>query len=50
MLTIPEKHQLKIAKRSLEFNEKYIVIAGGPNKKEAREIIKRLEAKNKKSV
>jgi hypothetical protein len=48
-LSIPEQHQLRIAKRTLKLNDavaKFRML-GGPNKEEAREIIKRLEAKKK---
>lgn len=41
-LTVPEKHQLKIARRTLELSEVGALILGGPNHKEAREIIFRL--------
>lgn len=44
-LTIPEQHQLKIAKRTLDLSDVGALILGGPTKKEAREIILKLTGK-----
>ncbi len=41
-LTVPEKHQLKIAYRTLKLSDVGALCLGGPNKVEAREIILRL--------
>jgi hypothetical protein len=45
-LTIPERHQLKIARDTLKMSEAGARIMGGPNHAEAREIIKRLTGKD----
>ena len=45
MLSVPEKHQLKIAKATLKMSAIGAMIMGGPNHKEAREIIARLTKK-----
>lgn len=47
-LTVPERHQLKIARQTLKYSDAGALIMGGPTKKEAREIIKRLTKKLKK--
>lgn len=47
-LTVPEKHQLKIARKTLKLNDAGALILGGPSKEEAREIIKRLTGKEVK--
>jgi len=39
-LSIPERHQLKIAKRTLEMHDTACLIMGGPNKTESRRIIR----------
>lgn len=44
-LTVPEKHQLKIARQTLKMSEAGALIMGGPNHAEAREIIKHLTGK-----
>ncbi len=44
-LTVPEQHQLKIAKDTLKMPDAIAGIMGGPTKEEAREIIKKLEGK-----
>ena len=44
-LTVPEQHQLKIAKDTLRMPDAMAGVMGGPTKEEAREIIKRLESK-----
>jgi len=45
-LTIPEKHQLKIARRTLKLNDPMVAIMGGMTKKQAKEIIKKLGGGN----
>jgi len=47
-LSVFEKHQLKIARRTLELSDVGALILGGPSKKEAKEIIKRLTGKEAK--
>lgn len=44
-LSVPEKHQLKIAKQTLNMPDAMVGVMGGPDKKEAREIVKRLTGK-----
>ncbi len=44
-LTVPEQHQLKIAKDTLKMPDAMARVMGGSTKEEAREIIKRLESK-----
>ena len=46
-LTVPEKHQLKIARDTLKMNNVMAAVMGGMTKEEARRIIKRLGGKNK---
>ena len=41
-LSVPEKHQLSIARKTLTMSDVGALIMGGPNKDEAREIIYRL--------
>ena len=41
-LSVPEKHQLAIAKKTLTYSDAGAKIMGGPTKEEAREIIRRL--------
>ena len=41
-LSVPEKHQLIIAKRTLQMPDAMVDVMGGPNKAQAREIIKEL--------
>lgn len=41
-LTVPEQHQLRIAKDTLRMSDVGAMIMGGPTKEEAREIIQRL--------
>jgi len=41
-LTVPEQHQLKIARDTLKMSDVGARIMGGPTKEEAREIIKKL--------
>jgi hypothetical protein len=45
-LSVPQKHQLRIAKQTLNMPDAAVGIAGGPSKQEAREIIKRLTGKD----
>ena len=44
-LTVPEQHQLKIAKDTLKMSDVGARIMGGPTKEQAREIIKKLTGK-----
>jgi hypothetical protein len=44
-LTVPEKHQLKIARDTLRMNDVMARIMGGPDRAEARAIILRLTGK-----
>jgi hypothetical protein len=44
-LSVPEKHQLKIAKQTLNMPDAMVGVMGGPDKEEAREIIKKLTGK-----
>ncbi len=44
-LTVPEKHQLKVARKTLTYSDVGAFIMGPPTKAEAREIIKRLTGK-----
>lgn len=41
-LTIPEKHQLKIARNTLRMNPAMVAVMGGPNVAEAKAIILKL--------
>ncbi len=41
-LTVPERHQLKIARNTLKMSDVGARIMGGPTKEQAREIILRL--------
>lgn len=41
-LSIPEQHQLRIARKTLTMSDIGASIIGGPSKEEAREIIRRL--------
>jgi len=41
-LTVPEQHQLKIARKTLTYSDVGARIMGGPTKAEARAIIKKL--------
>ena len=41
-LSVPERHQLRIARQTLRMSEAGALIMGGPNHAEAREIITRL--------
>ena len=44
-LSIPEKHQLRIARKTLQYSDAGALIMGGPSKHEARAIILRLTGK-----
>jgi len=44
-MTIPEKHQLKVARETLKKSELFASLMGGPSRKEAMAIIKRLTKK-----
>jgi hypothetical protein len=41
-LTVPEKHQFRIARATLKLNPAMVGVAGGPSIEEAKAIIKRL--------
>ena len=47
-LTVPEQHQLKIARDTLKMSDVGARIMGGPTKEEAREIIKKLTGREAK--
>ena len=47
-LSVPQKHQLKIAKKTLQMSDAGAAIMGGMTKPEAREIIKKLTGKEPK--
>ena len=47
-LSVPEQHQLKIARRTLELSDVGAMILGGPTKAEAREIILKLTGRKPK--
>lgn len=47
-LDIFDKHQLKIARRTLQLSDVGVLILGGMTKDQAREIIKRLTGKTVK--
>ena len=49
-LSVPDKHLLKIARSTLKMSDAMARVMGGPSKAEAREIIRRLTAKNPASV
>lgn len=44
-LSVPEKHQLKIARQTLRYSDVGAKIMGGPTKEEARAIILKLTGK-----
>lgn len=44
-LSVPEKHQLRIARRTLKMSDVGALIMGGPSKDEARRIIRDLTKK-----
>ena len=41
-LSVPEKHQLRVARATLKMSDVGALIMGGPNKEQAREIIRKL--------
>lgn len=47
-LTVPERHQLNIARKTLRMSDAGAMIMGGMTKDEARAIIKRLTGKTAK--
>lgn len=47
-LSVPEKHQLAIARKTLTYSDAGAAIMGGPTKAEAREIIFKLTGKRPK--
>lgn len=47
-LTVPQKHQLKIAYATLRMPDEVVGVMGGPNKEEARQIIRDLTGKEPK--
>lgn len=44
-LTVPERHQLRIARKTLAYHDAAVAVLGGPTKAESREIILRLTGK-----
>ncbi len=44
-LTVPEKHQLRVARKTLTLSDVGALILGGPTKEEARQIILKLTGK-----
>ena len=47
-LTVPEQHQLKIARKTLTYSDVGAKIIGGMTKAEARQVIKKLTGKTPK--
>ena len=47
-LSVPEKHQLKIARSTLKMSDAGALIMGGMTKAQAREVIKRLTGRTAK--
>jgi hypothetical protein len=47
-LTVPQKHQLKIAKKTLTMSDAGALISGGMTKEEAREVIRKLTGREPK--
>lgn len=47
-LTVPERHQLKVARDTLRMNDVFARIMGGMTKQEARNIVERLTGKRPK--
>lgn len=45
VLSVPERHQLKIARSTLHMPDAVAGVMGGPTKEQAREIIRRLTGK-----
>jgi len=44
-LSVPEKHQLRIARKTLKMSDVGALVMGGPSKEEARRIILELTGK-----
>lgn len=44
-LSVPERHQLRIARKTLKLSDVGALIMGGPSKDEARQIIRDLTGK-----
>lgn len=44
-LSVPERHQLAVARKTLKMPDEIVRVMGYPNKKQAREIISRLSKK-----
>ena len=42
-LSVPDRHQLRIARETLKLHDAMVAVMGGPSKAEAREIIRRYE-------
>lgn len=49
VLSVPERHQLKIARSTLQMSDMGARVMGGPTKEQAREIIRRLTGKIKEA-
>ena len=49
-LSVPEKHQLAIAKKTLKMTAAAVFVLGRPTKKEARDIIEKLTGKRPKEA
>jgi hypothetical protein len=47
-LSVPEKHQLRIAKQTINMPDAMVGVMGGPDKKKSAEIIRRLTGKEPK--
>lgn len=45
-MTIPEKHELRIARDTLRMSDAMLGVMGGPSKEQARETIRRLTGKS----
>ena len=44
-LSVPEQHQLRIARKTLKMSDVGALVMGGPSKAEARKIIEKLTGK-----
>jgi hypothetical protein len=49
-LTVPQRHQLRIAKKTLTLSDAGALVLGGPTKEEARATILKLTGKPAQSV
>lgn len=47
-LTVPERHQLAIARKTLRMPDAAVAVMGGPSKAEARAIIEKLTGRKPK--